>query len=48
MVVDLASQPRFFVGATIGLDIGGVVSLAIDRTVLTGTDIAIGFSELSL
>ena len=31
-----------------GLSINGTISLAINRAVLTGTDIAIGFSGLSL
>ena len=48
MVVILADQPRFFVGAVVGLAIGGVVGLAIGEVVLTGTDIAVGFSGLSL
>ena len=48
MVVVLASQPHFFVGAAMGLTIGEVMGLAIDKTVLTGTDVAVGFSRLSL
>ena len=39
-MVNLASRPRFFVGAAIGLAIGGAVS--------TGTDVAVDFSGLSL
>ena len=48
MVVVLASQPRFFIGAAVGLAIGGAMGLAIGRAVLTETDVAVGFSELSL
>ena len=40
VVIDLVGQPRFFVGAAIGLAISGAI--------LTGMDIAIGFSGLSL
>ena len=47
-MVDLADQPHFFVGAVMGLGISGAVSLAIGGAVLIGTDIAIGFSRLSL
>ena len=46
--MDLAGQPRFFVGAAVGLVIGGAVGLAIGGAVLTGTDVAVGFSGLSL
>ena len=48
VVIDLISQSHFFVKAIMGLNISGVVSLAISRAVLTGMNIAIGFSELSL
>ena len=48
VVVDLAGRPRFFVGATVGLVIGGAVGLAIGGAVSTGTDVAVGFSGLSL
>ena len=48
MIVDLASQPRFFVGVAIGLDISGVVGLVINGIVLTETDIAVNFSRLFL
>ena len=48
MVVVLADQPRFFVGAAVGLAISRTVGLAIGGTVLTGTDIAVGFSGLFL
>ena len=48
VVVDLAGQPHFFVGAAVGLGISGAVGLAIDGAVLTGTDVAVGFSGLSL
>ena len=47
-MVVLAGQPRFFVKAAVGLGIGGAVGLAINRAILTGTDIAISFSGLSL
>ena len=40
MVVDFVSQPRFFVGAIIGLAIGGII--------LTGKKITIGFFGLFL
>ena len=48
VVVDLAGQPHFFVGAAVGLVIGGVVDLAIGEVVKTKTDIAVGFFGLSL
>ena len=48
VVVDLAGRPRFFIGAAMGLGIGGVVGLAVGGAVLTGTDVAVGFFELSL
>ena len=44
----LVGRPRFFVGAAVSLAIGGAVGLAIGGAVLTGTDVAIGFSRLSL
>ena len=47
-MADLAGWPRFFIGVTMGLDINGVVSLAIGKAILIGTDIIVGFSELSL
>ena len=48
MVVVLVGRPRFFVEAAVGLAIGGAVGLAIGEAVLMGTDIAVGFSGLSL
>ena len=48
MMMDLAGQPRFFVGAAVGLGISRAMGLAINGAVLTGTDIAVGFSRLSL
>ena len=48
VVIDLAGWLCFFVGAAIDLGIGRAMSLAIGETVSTGTDVAIGFSELSL
>ena len=56
MVVVLTSWPRFFVraavglaiGKAVGLAIGGAVSLAIGEAVLTGIDVTVGFSGLSL
>ena len=52
MVVNSASQPCFrFIGmSVVGLAIGlsGAKSLAIGGTILTGADVAIGFSELFL
>ena len=48
VVVDLASQSRFFVRVAISLRIGRAVSLAIDRAILTRMNIIIGFSELFL
>ena len=47
-MVVLASRPHFFVGAAVGLVIGRTMDLAIGGAVLTGTDIAVGFSGLSL
>ena len=48
VAVDPASRPRF--GAVVGLAIGlgGADGLAIGRAVLTGADVAVGFSGLSL
>ena len=46
--MDLIDRPRFFVGAAMGLAISGIVSLAIDRAILTGADITVGFFGLSL
>ena len=48
VVVDLRGQPHFFIGAAMSLGISRVISLAISRAVLMGTDVAIGFFELSL
>ena len=48
VVVDLADRPRFFVGATMGLAINEAVGLAIGKAILTGRNIAVGFSRLSL
>ena len=48
MVVVLAGRSRFFIGASMGLTIGGAVGLAISGDVSTGTDIAVGFFGLSL
>ena len=42
-VVDLASRPRF-----LAVGLGGADGLAIGGAVLTGSDVAIGFSGLSL
>ena len=47
-MVNLAGQPHFFVGAAVGLGIGGAVGLVVDGAVSTGTDVAVGFSGLSL
>ena len=46
--MDLIDQPYFFIGAIVGFAIGRTMGLAIGGTVLTETDVAIGFSELSL
>ena len=48
MVMDLVGQPRFFIGAAMSLVIDGMVGLAIGGAVSTGTDVAVGFSGLSL
>ena len=48
MMVDLASQPRFIIWAIVGLNINGIISLAIGRGILTRIDIAVVFSRLSL
>ena len=48
VVVDLAGQPHFFVGAAVNLAIDGAVDLAISGAVLTGIDVAVSFSELFL
>ena len=48
VVVVLAGWPRFFIGAAMGLTIGGAMGLAIGGAVLMGTNVAVGFSRLSL
>ena len=48
MMVDLVSQPRFFVETTIGLYISKAVDLAISEAILPRTNVAIGFFELTL
>ena len=47
-MVDLASQPHFFIRAVVNLDISRIIGLAIGRAISTGSDITIGFSKLSL
>ena len=52
-MVDPTSRPRFhFIGMSVVVDLavglGGVEGLAIGGAVLTGADITVGFSELSL
>ena len=47
-MVDLAGQPRFFVGAAMGLTISEAMDLAINEAVSTKTDIAVSFFRLSL
>ena len=58
-MVDPIGRPRFFAmdpasrtyfGAVVGLaiDLGGVDGLTIGGAVLTGADVAVGFSGLSL
>ena len=47
-MIDLASQPRFFVKAVVGLVIGRAVGLAIGGAILIRMDIAVGFFELFL
>ena len=46
--MDLADQPHFFVGAAMGLGIGGVVGPAIDGAVSIGIDVVAGSFGLSL
>ena len=48
VVIDLASQSHFFIGAAMGLDISKTMGLTIDGAVSTKTDITIGFFELFL
>ena len=48
MVVDLASQPHFFIRAAMSLVIGRAKGLAINGAVLTRMAIAISFFRLSL
>ena len=48
VVVVLACRPRFFVGAAMGLAISEAMGLAIGGAVSMGTDVAVGFSGLSL
>ena len=48
MVIDLASRPRFFVGDIMSLGINRAVDLAISKAILIRTNVAIGFSGLSL
>ena len=49
-MVDPTGRPRFFVGAVVGLAIGlgRADGLAIGGAVLTGLDVAVGFSGLFL
>ena len=44
--VDSADWPYF--GAVVGLAVGRAVGLAIGGAILTGADVAVGFSRLSL
>ena len=44
----LSKLTTFFVRTIMGLGIGGVVGLVIGGTVLTGTNVAVSFFELSL
>ena len=57
MVMDLTGWPRFFVGAAmdpvgwprfLAIGLGGADGLAIGGAVSTGSDVAVGFSGLSL
>ena len=54
MVMDLINRLCFFVGIAVGpagwlcFFVSAAIGLAIDRAVLTGREIAIGFFELSL
>ena len=47
-MVDLAGQACFFVGAAMGLAISGAVDLAINRAILTETNITVSFFGLFL
>ena len=47
-MIDLASQPHFFIRAVVGLGIDKIVGLAIGGTILTETNVAISFFGLSL
>ena len=47
-MINLANRPHFFIRAAMGLGIGRAVGLAIGGAVLTGTDVAVGFSGLVL
>ena len=46
--MDLAGQLYFFIKTVVSLDISEAIDLAIDRAVLSRTDITIGFSGLFL
>ena len=48
MVMDPAGRPHFFVGAVLGLAIGGTMGPAIGGAISTGANIAVGFSGLFL
>ena len=48
VVIDLASQPRFFVGAAMGLAINRLIGLAIGGAILTKADVVVNFSGLFL
>ena len=50
VVMDPTGQPcfRFIKKSMVGLGIGRAMGLAIGRAVLTGADVAISFSRLSL
>ena len=54
MVVDLVGRPHFFVRAPVGLIswprffVGAAIGLAIGGAILTGREVVVGFSGLSL
>ena len=50
MIVSLANWLHFFARAAVGLtdSLDKIVGLAIDRAILSKTNVAIGFSELFL
>ena len=54
VVVNLTSQPHFYIGVVVSLAghprffVDIIISLAIDKAISMGREVAVGFSQLSL